>query len=56
MSIDQLYIGGFYKYKRDGRIVKITQIIYKTKRVEVIIGDWNPFWLNFDDLEKINKQ
>ncbi len=44
-------IGELYKYKRDGRIVKVVQVIEKTNRVEVIIGCWNPFWLNFNNLE-----
>ncbi len=44
--------GYFYNYK-DGRKVKVIQVIIKTRRAEVIIGEWNPFWVNFTDLSNL---
>ena len=47
----EIIVGELYVYK-DGRTVKVVQKIEKTKRVEVIIGDWNPFWINFEELKE----
>ena len=44
-------IGCKYQYKRDGRLVSVIQLDRKVGRVEVIIGLWNPFWVNFSELE-----
>ncbi len=46
-------VGKEYIFKRDGRIVRATIVQLKERRVEVIIGEWNPFWINFSDLKEI---
>lgn len=45
----EIIVGNSYRHK-DGRIVKVVQKNDKTRRVEVIIGEWNPFWVNYEDL------
>ena len=45
-----IIVGKTYKYK-DGRMVKVVQKNDKTQRADVIIGEWNPFWVNYADLE-----
>lgn len=46
-------IGCFYLYK--GRLVRVLRISspVKIQRVEVIEGEFNPFWINFSDLDDI---
>jgi len=46
-------VGKQYIYKKDGRIITATIVQEKYLRVEVIIGKWNPFFVNFSDLEEI---
>lgn len=50
----KIILGKEYIYKRDKRVVKVVQINEKTRRVEVICGEWNPFWINFSELENKN--
>ena len=45
----EIIIDKKYQYK-DGRIVKIVQYSEKRERLEVIIGKYNPFWININDL------
>ena len=45
----EIIIGEEYQYK-DGRNVKIVQYSEKRERLEVIIGKYNPFWININDL------
>lgn len=47
---DILLVVGNYYYYKDGREVKVIQLVDKLKRAEVIIGEWNPFWVNYSDL------
>jgi len=48
-EIMEIIIGEEYQYK-DGRNVKIVQYSEKRERLEVIIGKYNPFWININDL------
>ncbi len=49
-------VGNEYVFTNDGRVVRVTIVQLKTERVEVIIGDWNPFWINFSDLKEITNE
>ena len=48
----EISIGSTYKLS-DGRSVKVIQKNDKTNRAEVIIGKYNPFWVNYSNLKAI---
>ncbi len=49
---DEIIVGDPYLY-RDGRIVYVVQKIPKLKRVEVIVGETNPWFTNYSNLKPI---
>jgi hypothetical protein len=48
-------VGKLYTYTRDGRQVKVVQVIEKTLRVEIVDeSGWNPFFVNFSELSELS--
>lgn len=52
--MENINVGEKYSYT-DGREVTVVQVIEKTKRAEVKSGNWNPFWVDYDELKPIDK-
>lgn len=38
---------------KDSRVLKVVQIDEKRKRIELIEGEWNPFWCNYSDVKPL---